>query len=82
VADRIDDLIVYGLPPDYFDSYAQRVDAVTLADVERVADRYLDPGHFAIVIVGDRATVEAALRELPYPVEVVPVEAPAAVGGE
>lgn len=80
VADRIDDLIVYGLPPDYFDSYAQRVDAVTLADVERVADRYLDPEHFAIVIVGDRATVEAGLRELPYPVEVVPVEAPAAVG--
>ncbi len=82
VADRIDDLIVYGLPPDYFDSYAQRVDAVTLADVERVADRYLDPEHFAIVIVGDRATVEAGLRELSYPVEVVPVEAPAAVGRE
>jgi zinc protease len=74
IAGRIQDLILYGLPDDYFDEYNRRVAAVTLADVNRVAREYLQPDRFAIVVVGDRAVVEAALRQLPYPVEVVAVE--------
>lgn len=81
VASRLEDLILYSLPTDYFDSYDQRVAAVTREEVERVAREYLDPEHFAVVIVGDRSVVEAGLRELPYPVEVVEVERPAAVSG-
>lgn len=74
IAGRIQDLILYGLPDDYFDSYNQRVAAVTAADVNRVAREYLQPGRFAIVVVGDRSVVEGPLRELPYPVDVVVVE--------
>ena len=39
---------------------------MTRADVNRVARKYLDPGHFTILIVGDRAKVEPALKSLPY----------------
>ncbi len=87
IAGRIQDLILYDLPDDYFDSYNQRVAAVTQADVNRVAREYLQPGRFAIVVVGDRSVVEGPLRELPYPVDVVVVEglatpvAPATGGG-
>lgn len=73
IANRIRDLILFGLPLDYFDEYNQRVAAVTRDDVNRVARQYLQPGRVAIVVVGDRANIERQLRELPYPVEVVPV---------
>ena len=58
------DLLVYGLPLDFFSGYADRINAVTAADVQRVARRYIDPDHFDIVIVGDRSQIEAGLKAL------------------
>ncbi|CAN5423418.1 hypothetical protein BH24GEM3_BH24GEM3_24680 [soil metagenome] len=81
IASRIQEMILYDLPPDYLDSYTQRVAAVTHADVERVARQYLTPERFAIVVVGDRSVVEEGLRALPYPVEIVTLDAPAAPTG-
>jgi zinc protease len=74
IASRVQDLILYGLPLDYFDDYNLHVAAVTVADVNRVAREYLQPDRFAIVVVGDRSTIEGPLRELPYPVDVVVIE--------
>jgi predicted Zn-dependent peptidase len=51
-----------GLPDDYYQNYAARIAAVTREDVLRVARQYVDVDHLAIVIVGDRASVEAPLR--------------------
>ena len=64
IAGQLVPLVVHGLPLDYYDGYVQRIDAVTQEDVRRVAARYIDPGHLAIVIVGDRATIEPGLRAL------------------
>lgn len=64
IAGQLSPLVLHGLPLDYYDSYVQRIDAVTQEDVRRVADRYIDPSHLAIVIVGDRATIEPGLRAL------------------
>ena len=58
------DLLLYGLPLDYYGSYIPRIAAVTAADVQRVARQYLDPDHFAIVVVGDRSKIEAGLAAL------------------
>jgi zinc protease len=55
-------LAVQGLPDDYYQTYAQKVSAVTKDDLLRVARQYIDLGHLAIVIVGDRAQVETALK--------------------
>jgi predicted Zn-dependent peptidase len=71
IAARLEELVLFGLPMDYYSSYNQRIQAVTQADVQRVAQIYLSPDKFAVVIVGDRSKVEAPLRELPYPVEIV-----------
>jgi zinc protease len=54
-------LYVQGLPQDYYQQFARAVNAVTADDVVRVAKQYIDPEHLAIVIVGDRAKVEAPL---------------------
>ena len=51
-----------GLPDDYYQQFSARVAAVTKADVVRVAKQYIDLDHLTIVIVGDRATIEAPLK--------------------
>ena len=63
---RLAPIATYDLPLDYYNSYVQRIEAVTQADVQRVARRYIDPSKLAVVIVGDRATVEPTLRSLDF----------------
>ncbi|HEX6134462.1 MAG TPA: pitrilysin family protein [Longimicrobiales bacterium] len=48
---------LHGLPEDYHAGYVRRVHAVTPADVQRIAQTYLDPQKMVIVIVGDRAVI-------------------------
>jgi predicted Zn-dependent peptidase len=64
IADRLETVVTYGLPDDYFNSYIARVQVVTLEDINRVANRYLDPSRMALVIVGDRKVIEEGLRSL------------------
>lgn len=40
-------------PPDYLQKYCQRINAVTAADVKRVANKYLHPEAQTIILVGD-----------------------------
>ncbi len=55
-------LWLQSLPDDYYHSYTKSVMAVTADDVVRVARRYLDLDHLAMVIVGDRKSIEEPLR--------------------
>jgi zinc protease len=74
IAGQLVPLVLYGLPLDYYNSYVQRVGAVTQADVQRVARAHLDPANFTVVIVGDRASIEPGVRALNLgPVTVRPV---------
>jgi zinc protease len=50
-----------GLPEDYYQQFPKAIGAVTREDVMRVAQKYIDPEHLAIVIVGDRSVIEAPL---------------------
>lgn len=50
------------LPLDYWDHYTANVERVSAGDVTAAADKYLDPDHLAIVVVGDGAQVEAKLK--------------------
>ena len=54
----------YNLPLAYYNNYVQNVEAVTQPDVARVAQQYINPGSLAIVIVGDRKTIEPALKSV------------------
>jgi zinc protease len=51
-----------GLPDDYYQQYAKKVAAITKDDIVRVARQYIDLDHLAIVIVGDRASIEGPLK--------------------
>jgi zinc protease len=64
LAKRLSDLAVYSLPDDHFDRYPQRVGAVTSADIQRAAQRYLLPENLAIVAVGPAEILEPQLAAL------------------
>jgi len=64
ISNAITSLVVQGLPDDYYQTFAKNVSAVTKEDLLRVAKRYIDLEHLAIVIVGDRASVEGPLKAL------------------
>ena len=75
ISGRLEELLVYKLPLDYFEHYVRNVQAVTAADVQRVARKYVLPSRFAVVIVGDRKTIEAPVRALNLgPVKVMTVD--------
>jgi zinc protease len=64
VANSIETLVEYGLPDDYYEKYAGRVRALQVADIEAIAKRVVRPDNLTWVIVGDRAKIEAGVREL------------------
>lgn len=64
IAFRLSPIVIHGLPLDYYNTYVQRIEQVTQADVQRVARRYIDPAKLAIVIVGDRASLQPLLQAL------------------
>ena len=65
-------LVAFDLSDDYFTTYADEVAKLTLADIHRVAEEHIKAGALKIVVAGDAATIEPALRELGYPV--VPID--------
>ncbi len=54
---------LYDLPVDYWDMYPQKVATVTLEDIQRVAQKYIDLDHLQIVAVGDAAKARDALAK-------------------
>jgi zinc protease len=63
-ADAIADLFAHGLPPDAYGALAARLEAVTAADVQAAARRYIDLNDAEIAVVADRSAVEDGLRGL------------------
>ena len=51
----------YGYPADFYDKYQKGIEAVTIADVERVAKKYVHPDQLAILVVGNQKEFEKPL---------------------
>ena len=62
IGGAIASIYTLGLPETYYQDYAAKINAVTREDLVRVANKYIDLDHLNIVVVGDRATIEAPLR--------------------
>jgi len=72
---------IYNLPADYWDTYPQKVAAITAADVENAAKKYLDMGHLQVVAVGDAAKAREILAKYGK-VEVYDAEGKPVTGSE
>jgi zinc protease len=61
-----------GLPTDYTAKWIPRISALSIAEVQAAAAKYLDPDHMAIIVAGDRAKLEPLLKGTGLPVVIVP----------
>jgi zinc protease len=65
VMGSLDDIVTFGLPDRYYDTYAERVRALTVPQVNATAQRFVQASdHIVWVVVGDRAKIEPGIREL------------------
>jgi zinc protease len=77
VLDEATELEFYGYPADFLTKYRAGVEAVTLADLERVANKYIDPSKLAILIVGNQAQYDTPLSDLKLgPVQPIDITIP------
>lgn len=56
--------VVEGLPDDYFKTYADKIEAVTIADVRRAAQKWIDPTKMSIVLVGDESQIGPGVQTM------------------
>jgi zinc protease len=63
-AEVILDIATFGLGKDYVVTYADRVNAITPADVQRAAQTYFKPRSVAIVIAGSASRFETPLKKI------------------
>ena len=59
---RIQQLIVWGLPIDFYTTYRERLAALTPDDIRRVATSRLTPDNVIVVVAGDLSKIEAPIR--------------------
>jgi predicted Zn-dependent peptidase len=64
ISRRLEEVLTYHLPDDYFSRYVANINAVTSSDVQRVARTYIQPDKLAVVVVGDRKVIEPGIRAL------------------
>lgn len=64
IAQRVQDIDLYGLPADFYKTYARRMGATTSAMVQELAKKYIDTENLAIVVVGEAKDVKDELEKL------------------
>jgi zinc protease len=64
VGNLINELVQFGLPDDYYETYAGKVRALKAPDVEAAAKIIVHPDNLIWVVVGDRSKIEAGVKEL------------------
>jgi zinc protease len=73
LAERVK-LEFYGYPPDYLETYKAALEKVTLADLDRVAKKYIHPDKLAVLVVGNGPEIKPPLDDLklgtPQPIDI------------
>ena len=66
VQGSLEQMVTFGLDDHYYETYAQRVRALTIPDASGAAQEAIRPDHLVWVVVGDRAKIEPGIRELNF----------------
>ena len=64
VTDMMVNLAEFDMPDDYYQTFAAKARALTLPDIGKAAAEVVQPSHLVWVVVGDRAKIEAGVRQL------------------
>jgi zinc protease len=74
LSSRIEELVTYALPANYYNTFVDNVEATTRDSVRRAADLHMRPERFSVVVVGDQKLIESKIRALNIaPVKVVSI---------
>ncbi len=66
VADSLAEMVRFGLPDDYWQTYPDRVRSLSERQISQAAVDVVKPQSMIWVVVGDRAEIESGIRELGY----------------
>ena len=55
-------ILEYGLPKDYYSTYATRISGFTSEELQQVGQRVYSPGDLNIIVVGDASQIKAKLE--------------------
>jgi zinc protease len=64
IARAVTQLALYELPDTYFAEFVPRLEAITIAEVTRVAAKHLDPARLTTLVVGDLDMIGKDLEQL------------------
>lgn len=70
LTDQLVQIKMLNLPNDYLDSYRDRIQAVTIEEIQRVAEKYVKPDEAAVIVVGDGAQVMQQIEPYAPDIEV------------
>ena len=59
-------IVRFGLPDNYYETYSAKVRALQLKDIAGAAERVIRPNSMVWVVIGDRTKVEAGIRDLKF----------------
>lgn len=62
-------ILINHLPKDFYRTYLQKMNAVTAADIQRVAQKYFNYNNTRVIVVGKAETVKPGLAKLGYEVK-------------
>lgn len=62
-------IMINNLPKDFYRSFLQKINAVTIADVQRVAQKYFSNANSRIIVVGNGDKILPNLARLGYPIK-------------
>ena len=60
------DIVQFGLPDDYYETYGAKVNALKTTDVNAAAKEVVHPDNLIWIVVGDRDKIEAGVKELGF----------------
>jgi len=66
IAMQVVTVLFYGLPVDQLQTFRERVNAVSVDDVQRVAQKYLRPDRLSIVLVGNASAFSSQLARIGF----------------
>jgi zinc protease len=70
LADQLVQIKMLNLPNDYLQTYRDRIQAVTVQDIQHVAEKYVKPDEAALIVVGDGALVREQMKSYAEDIEV------------
>jgi zinc protease len=66
IASALANMVTFGLPENYFDTYRSNIAAVTTSDVLEVARRHVRPDELQIVVVGNPELIRDSIESLNF----------------